>query len=47
MLRNQAGLRYLQQLLGHRSASSTQRYTKVEISDLRAVHQRCHPREQF
>ena len=47
MLRNRAGLRHLQQLLGHASASSTQRYTRVEISDLRSVHQRCHPRESF
>lgn len=45
MLARKAGLRHLQQLLGHASAESTRRYTRVEISDLREEHQRCHPRE--
>lgn len=45
MLTRRAGLRHLQQLLGHASADTTKRYTRVEISDLREVHQRCHPRE--
>ena len=47
MLRRRAGIRHLQEMLGHASAQSTQRYTLVEISDLREVHQRCHPREGF
>lgn len=47
MLRRQASLRHLQELLGHASAETTQLYTRVEISDLREVHQRCHPRENF
>lgn len=46
MLRHRAGLRHLQELLGHASADSTQRYTRVEVSDLRRVLRRCHPREQ-
>jgi integrase/recombinase XerD len=46
MLARGAGLRYLQELLGHASPDTTQRYTQVELSDLRAVHRRCHPREQ-
>jgi len=46
MLRRGAGLRHLQDLLGHASAGTTQRYTKVEVSDLRRVHRRCHPRER-
>ncbi len=45
MLARKAGLRHLQQLLGHASAESTRRYTRVEISDLREEHRRCHPRE--
>lgn len=47
MLARKAGLRHLQQLLGHKLASSTERYTRVEISDLREVFLQCHPRENF
>ncbi len=46
MLRRGAGLRQLQVLLGHSSAETTQRYTRVELSDLRKVLRRCHPRER-
>lgn len=46
MLRHGAGLRQLQELMGHASPESTQRYTRVEVSDLRRVLQRCHPRER-
>jgi integrase/recombinase XerD len=46
MLANGAGLRHIQELLGHESPETTQRYAQVELSDLRAVHQRCHPRER-
>jgi integrase/recombinase XerD len=46
MLRRGAGLRHLQELLGHSLASSTQRYTRIEVSDLRKVLARCHPRER-
>jgi site-specific recombinase XerD len=45
MLAHRAGIAHLQQLLGHASADTTRRYTRVEISDLREVHRRCHPRE--
>lgn len=45
MLARQAGIRHLQHLLGHACPSSTQRYTRVEITDLREVYLRCHPRE--
>jgi integrase/recombinase XerD len=47
MLRRGADLRHLQQLLGHEQLSSTEHYTKVEVSDLRRVLSRCHPRESF
>jgi integrase/recombinase XerD len=46
MLRGRADIRHIQELLGHKSLSSTQIYTKVEISDLKRVHERCHPREK-
>lgn len=45
MLARGVGLRHLQQFLGHASSATTERYTRVEISDLREVFLRCHPRE--
>jgi integrase/recombinase XerD len=47
MLRRGAGLRHIQQMLGHEQLSSTEHYTKVEVTDLRRVLSRCHPRETF
>lgn len=47
MLRRGAGLRHIQQLLGHEQLSSTEHYTRVELTDLRKVLSRCHPRESF
>lgn len=44
MLRGKASLRHLQEMLGHAKLSTTQVYTKVDISDLKEVHRRCHPR---
>ncbi len=46
MLRGKADIRHIQELLGHSCLSSTQIYTKVEISDLKKVHAKCHPREK-
>ena len=46
MLRGGADIRHIQKLLGHASLSSTQIYTHVEVSDLKAVHRRFHPRER-
>lgn len=45
MLARKASLRHLQQMLGHTSSTVTERYTRVEVSDLREVFLRCHPRE--
>jgi integrase/recombinase XerD len=46
LLKGRADIRHIQRLLGHESLSTTERYTKVEINDLREVIERCHPREK-
>lgn len=46
MLKGRADIRYVQLQLGHRSISTTERYLKIEISDLKEIHERCHPRER-
>jgi integrase/recombinase XerD len=44
LLKGRADIRHIQKLLGHGSLQTTERYTRVEISDLRAVIARAHPR---
>jgi len=44
LLRGGADIRHIQKLLGHGSLHSTQRYTRVEISDLKKAIARAHPR---
>jgi integrase/recombinase XerD len=44
MLAGGAGIRELQELLGHASVATTQLYTQVEHSRLKGIHQQCHPR---
>ena len=44
LLQGRADIRHIQRLLGHRSLSTTERYTRVEVQDLREVIRRCHPR---
>lgn len=44
LLRGRADIRQIQALLGHRSLTTTERYTHVELSDLRRVVVRAHPR---
>jgi integrase/recombinase XerD len=46
LLRGGADIRYVQELLGHSDLSSTQIYTKVDISMLKQAHKRFHPRER-
>jgi integrase/recombinase XerD len=44
LLKGGADIRHIQQLLGHTSLATTERYTRVEISDLTEVLRRAHPR---
>lgn len=45
MARAGVPIRHLQELLGHDSVETTQVYTHLAISDLKAAHRRFHPRE--
>jgi integrase/recombinase XerD len=46
LLKGKADIRQIQELLGHENLASTQIYTRVEITDLKQVLKRCHPRER-
>jgi integrase/recombinase XerD len=46
LLKNRANLRHVQELLGHRQLSTTERYLHLTITDLKEAHQKHHPREQ-
>jgi len=46
MLRNNANIKSIQEILGHSCLSSTQIYIHVTITELKETHKRCHPRER-
>jgi integrase/recombinase XerD len=45
MLKKGADIRHVQKHLGHKVISTTERYLRLEIEDLKEVHRRTHPRE--
>ncbi len=47
MLVNGADIRYVQELLGHRSISSTQLYTAFRDEEIRQIYDRSHPRAEM
>jgi integrase/recombinase XerD len=46
LVQNRASLRHVQDLLGHKSLATTERYLRLTITDLKEAHVKFHPREQ-
>jgi integrase/recombinase XerD len=46
LLRQGADIRQIQEILGHESLSTTQKYIRVVQDDLKKVHSKTHPREK-
>jgi integrase/recombinase XerD len=46
LVKNNANLRHVQDLLGHGSLATTERYLRLTITDLKEAHAKFHPREK-
>jgi integrase/recombinase XerD len=46
LVKNNANLRCVQEMLGHKSLATTERYLRLTITDLKEAHHKFHPREQ-
>lgn len=46
LVQNHANLRHVQDLLGHGSLATTEKYLRLTITDLKEAHAKYHPREQ-
>jgi integrase/recombinase XerD len=47
LVKNRANLRHVQEIMGHRSLATTERYLHLTITDLKAAHRKFHPREMM
>lgn len=47
LIKRGAGLRHIQELLGHKNIETTTIYTKLEITDLKKIHRNTHPRSRI
>lgn len=47
LLSRGAGLREIQELLGHQSLVTTQKYTQVDVERLKAAYKKTHPKERL
>ena len=46
LVKSNANLYHVKQLLGHESFETLNRYARLNIEDLRKTHVKCHPRER-
>jgi site-specific recombinase XerD len=46
MIKSNANLYHVKQLLGHKSFETLNHYAKLDITDLQKTHAKCHPREK-
>ena len=46
MIKSNANLYHVKQLLGHKSFDTLNHYARLNITDLRKTHTKCHPREK-
>ncbi len=46
LIRAEANMYHVKELLGHESLDTLRHYTKLTINDLKKTHEKCHPRER-
>ncbi len=46
LVRSDANMYHVKELLGHESLDTLKHYTKLTINDLKKTHEKCHPRER-